>query len=82
MLPAGLASTSARAKRLPGPRETAENRDGGAAELVIARFAAAGVDVDALAARLQKEGADSFVESWDELIDNIGEKASALTAAA
>ena len=49
---------------------------------MIARFAAAGVDVDALAARLQKEGADSFVESWDELIDNIGEKASALTAAA
>jgi transaldolase len=56
--------------------------NGGAAELVIARFAAAGVDVDALAARLQREGADSFVKSWDELIDNIGRKASALTAAA
>jgi hypothetical protein len=51
------------------------------ADDVIARFAAAGVDVDALAARLQTEGADAFVDSWDELIANIGEKASVLTAA-
>jgi transaldolase len=55
--------------------------DGGNAERVIARFAAAGVDIDALAARLQQEGADSFVASWDELIENIGQKTSALTAA-
>jgi transaldolase len=55
--------------------------DGGNAEQVIARFAAAGVDVAALAARLQDEGADAFVASWDELIENIGQKTSALTAA-
>ena len=55
--------------------------DGGNAEQVIARFAAAGVDVDALAARLQKEAADSFVKSWDELIENIGQKTSSLMAA-
>ena len=40
-----------------------------------------GVEVDALAARLQQEGDDAFVTSWDELIENIGHKASALTAA-
>jgi hypothetical protein len=45
------------------------------------RFEAGGVDVDALAVRLQTEGADAFVDSWDELIANIGEKASVLTAA-
>jgi transaldolase len=54
--------------------------DGGNAERVIGRFAAAGVDVDALAARLQKEAADSFVKSWDELIENIGQKSSSLMA--
>jgi len=57
-------------------------RDGGDADAVIARFAAAGVDVDALAARLQREGAESFVSSWDDLISNIGRKAGALSTAA
>jgi transaldolase len=56
--------------------------DGGDADEVIARFASAGVDVHALAARLLQEGADSFVASWDELIENIGRKAGALTKAA
>jgi transaldolase len=54
--------------------------DGGNAEDVIERFEAANVDVDALAERLQQEGADSFVASWDELVANIGQKTSALTA--
>jgi hypothetical protein len=31
--------------------------------------------------RLQQEGADAFVASWDELIENIGHKTRALTAA-
>ena len=56
--------------------------DGGDAEDVLARCSSAGVDVKAVAARLQEEGADSFVASWDELIDNIGRKAGALTKAA
>jgi transaldolase len=55
--------------------------DGGNVEEVVARFVEAGVDVDSLAARLQQEGADAFVASWDELIENIGHKTSALTAA-
>jgi transaldolase len=55
--------------------------DGGDSEHVIARFTAAGVDLGELAVRLQTEGADAFVESWDELIENIGHKASALASA-
>ncbi len=53
-------------------------KDGGDAEQVLARFANAGVDIDALAARLQLEGADSFVKSWTELMKRIAEKSAAL----
>jgi transaldolase len=52
--------------------------DGGDAEEVLARFASAGIDVDALAARLQAEGAESFVKSWRELMKRIAEKSAAL----
>jgi transaldolase len=55
--------------------------DGGDAEATIARFTAAGVDVAALAAQLQKEGADSFVQSWNELMDCIAAKSGQLAAA-
>ncbi len=41
--------------------------DGGDCEEVLAEFAKAGIDVDALAARLQDDGAKSFVGSWNEL---------------
>jgi transaldolase len=53
-------------------------KDGGDAEQVLARFAAAGIDVDALAARLQVEGAESFVKSWAELMQRIADKSTAL----
>jgi transaldolase len=53
-------------------------KDGGDAEQVIANFAKAGVDVDALAARLQTEGAESFVKSWTELMKRIAGKSAAL----
>ena len=53
-------------------------KDGGDAEQVLARFANAGIDVDALAARLQVEGAASFVKSWSELMQRIAEKSAAL----
>ena len=43
--------------------------DGGDAEAVLAQFAKAGIDIDALAAKLQKEGAEAFVKSWNELLD-------------
>jgi len=48
--------------------------DGGDCESVLARFAKAGIDVDALAARLQEEGAASFVKSWNDLMACIESK--------
>ena len=42
--------------------------DGGDCEEVLAQFAKAGIDVDALAAQLQEEGAKSFVKSWNDLM--------------
>ena len=52
--------------------------DGGDAEQVLARFAKAGVDVDALAKKLQLEGAESFVKSWKELMQSIADKSATL----
>ena len=45
---------------------------------MLAQFAKAGVDVDALAAQLQDEGAKSFVKSWDELMTVILPRARCL----
>jgi len=55
--------------------------DGGDCEDVLARFAAAKIDVKALAAQLQDEGAKSFVNSWNELMDVIGSKSDVLKRA-
>ena len=52
--------------------------DGGNCEEVLAQFAKAGVDVDALAAQLQSEGADSFDKSWSDLMTVISSKSAAL----
>ncbi len=52
--------------------------DGGDAEAVIARFERGGVDVGALAATLQRDGAGSFVKSWRELMQRIVAKSAAL----
>jgi transaldolase len=52
--------------------------DGGAGEEMLARFQRAGVDLDALAARLQRDGAESFVKSWNDLIACIESKGEAL----
>lgn len=54
------------------------SKDGGDAEEVLERFARAGIDVDALAAQLQIDGAASFVKSWTELLKRIEEKSAAL----
>jgi transaldolase len=53
-------------------------KDGGDAEQVLSAFAKAGIDTDALAARLQVEGAQSFVKSWAELMKRIADKSDAL----
>jgi transaldolase len=55
--------------------------DGGNADEELARFAAAKVDVQALARELQDEGAKSFVKSWNELMDVIGSKSAVLKRA-
>ena len=55
--------------------------DGGDCEEVLARFAKAGIDVDALAAQLQDEGAKSFVKSWNELLAVIASKSADLAKA-
>jgi len=52
--------------------------DGGDCEEVLAKFAKAGIDVDALAAQLQDEGAKSFVKSWNDLMAVIASKSAAL----
>src|SRR5271166_6313124 len=54
--------------------------DGGDCEKVLAQFAKAGVDVDALAAKLQDEGAQSFDNSWNDLMSVITSKSAVLTA--
>jgi transaldolase len=56
--------------------------DGGDCEEVLAQFAKSGIDVDALAAQLQDEGAKSFDKSWDELMSVIAAKSAALKTAA
>ena len=53
-------------------------KDGGDAEDVLGRFARAGIDVNALAAQLQVDGAASFVKSWIELMKRIEDKSAAL----
>ena len=55
--------------------------DGGNAEAELAEFTKAGVDIDALAEQLQREGADAFVKSWDDLLACIVDKSAALKKA-
>ena len=52
--------------------------DGGDAEAMLTRFAQAGVDIHALAHQLQREGAQSFVTSWQRLLQRIEDKSAAL----
>lgn len=52
--------------------------DGGDADEVLAEFERAGVDVGALADRLQREGAEAFDKSWNELMETVSKQAAAL----
>ena len=54
--------------------------DGGDAEEVMQAHRDAGVDTDALALKLQKDGADAFVKSWTELLDTIKSESERLAA--
>src|SRR6266496_2414158 len=55
--------------------------DGGDCEEVLDQFATVGIDVYDLAARLQDEGAKSFVNSWNELMGVIASKSATLAKA-
>jgi len=55
--------------------------DGGNCEETLAQFVAAGIDLYALAARLQEEGTKSFVKSWNQLITFLASKAAPLAKA-
>lgn len=52
--------------------------DGDGCDAILARFADAGVDVNALAERLQSEAAASFVASWNDLLAHISAQREAL----
>jgi len=52
--------------------------DAGDSEEVLAEFGKAGIDIDALAERLQDEGARSFVTSWSELLGVIESKSASI----
>jgi transaldolase len=53
-------------------------KDGGDVDSVLGEFAKAGIDVAAVAAKLQVDGAQSFVKSWTELMQRIAAKGTAL----
>ena len=54
--------------------------DGGDAEEVMQAHRDAGVDTDALALKLQKDGAEAFSKSWDELLETIKSESERLAA--
>ena len=56
---------------------TPMSADGGDCEAALVQFAQAGIDIDALAARLQDEGASAFVKSWNELMAVITSRSAA-----
>jgi transaldolase len=55
--------------------------DGGDGDETLARFTQAGIDLDALALRLQQDGAAAFCASWTRLLDCIARKRDLLAAA-
>ena len=56
--------------------------DGGDCEAVLGEFKKAGVDINALATKLQDDGATAFIKSWNELMEVIVSKSAALQNAA
>jgi transaldolase len=73
-LPEKTLLSLSRLDHLPPPMPT----DGGDSLHVLAEFQRAGIDTDALALRLQKEGAEAFVKSWHSLMERIADKGRAL----
>ena len=55
--------------------------DGGSGEEILSKFSKAGIDLDALATRLQADGAAAFVQSWRDLMSVMDAKCHALKEA-
>ncbi len=55
----------------------ASSSGGGESDEVVYTLEQQGIDMDALAAQLKKEGAESFVKSWEEMMDVVAKKAQA-----
>jgi transaldolase len=55
--------------------------DGGDCEQVLSSFTKTGIDIDALANRLQDEGAASFNKSWSDLMACIESKSAVMRKA-
>jgi len=53
--------------------------DGGESEAVLAEFGRQGVNIESLAAKLQREGTAAFAQSWGSLMNRIAEKCTVLT---
>ena len=51
--------------------------NGSDCESALADFSKVGVDIDALAAQRQNDGADSFIKSWNELIEATKSRSNA-----
>jgi transaldolase len=56
--------------------------EGGSTQALLAECSSEGLDSDALALRLQREGAQAFSVSWQHLQQAIAAKAGSLVAAA
>ena len=52
--------------------------DGGDCEEVLTRFQQVGIDLDALADQLQRDGAEAFDKSWNDLMARLQSKGEAL----
>ncbi|MGI8336729.1 transaldolase [Actinomadura scrupuli] len=53
--------------------------DGGGCDAILRRFTDAGVDLTALAERLQRQGAESFTTAWNDLVGRISAQRTSLT---
>jgi len=76
-MPENTLNALAKAEKIGRPMPT----DATEAENMLKQFAQAGIDIIALAAQLQEEGAKSFVKSWNELMGVISSKSAVLEAA-
>ncbi|MEV6926663.1 transaldolase [Dactylosporangium sp. NPDC051485] len=52
--------------------------DGGDCDAMLARFRDAGIDADGLAAKLQSDGAKTFVTAWNDLVARIATQRAAV----